>query len=137
MLSTEALEFANCNPRYLQKPYRFVYSFAFTKEPDEVPTCLDPHLIVKVDTATGRTLTWALEGYSASEPQFVPRPDGEEEDDGVLLVPANDIAAEKSWLLVLDAKDLREVARLSAPIEINTGLHNMYIPDKPTYALKN
>ena len=96
---------------------------------DETERSLTPNDVVKVDTTSGESVAWALRGYSASEPQLVPRPaEGADEDDGVLLVPANEIAAERSWLLVLDARDLRELARLPAPIEVNTGLHNLFVP---------
>ena len=103
----------------------------------EVRIPLAGHL-VKVDTRTGQSMRWSLtSGWVPSEPQFVPRPGGVSEDDGVLLLAANEIAAEKSWLLVLDAKSLTELARLPAPIEVNTGLHNMFVLDAPSYPIKN
>ena len=114
----------------LQKPHRYVWGLDFSDKAIED--------VVKVDTRTGQSMRWSLtSGWVPSEPQFVPRPGGVSEDDGVLLLAANEIAAEKSWLLVLDAKSLTELARLPAPIEVNTGLHNMFVPDAPSYPIKN
>jgi len=98
---------------------------------------LTPNDVVKVDTASGEIVTWALHGYSASEPQMVPHPgDRAAEDEGVLLIPANEIAQERSWLLVLDARNLKELARLPAPIEVNTGLHNLFVPEQHAFLIK-
>ena len=130
LLSSEVKEFASCNQQVLQKPHRYVWGLDISHKAAED--------VVKVDTRTGQSMRWSLtSGWVPSEPQFVPRPGGVSEDDGVLLLAANEIAAEKSWLLVLDAKSLTELARLPAPIEVNTGLHNMFVPDAPSYPIKN
>ena len=130
LLSSEVKEFASCNQQVLQKPHRYVWGLDFSDKAIED--------VVKVDTRTGESIRWSLTScWVPSEPQFVPRPGGVSEDDGVLLLAANEIAAEKSWLLVLDAKSLTELARLPAPIEVNTGLHNMFVPDAPSYPIKN
>ena len=57
---------------------------------------------------------------------FVARPQAEGEDDGVLLSVVLDAAAETSFLLVLDAADLNEIARARVPHHIPFGFHGQF-----------
>jgi len=56
----------------------------------------------------------------------VPRPEAGAEDDGVLLSLVLDAAAGRSFLLVLDARDLSELARASAPHPVPFGFHGEF-----------
>jgi carotenoid cleavage dioxygenase-like enzyme len=58
---------------------------------------------------------------------FVARPEGEREDDGVLLSVVLDAAAGSSFLLVLDASDLSEVARAGVPHHIPFSFHGQFM----------
>ena len=60
-------------------------------------------------------MEWYKEDHYASEPNFLPRPGATEEDDGVLIstVLGGDLG--HSYLLVLDAKTMTEIARADAP----------------------
>jgi len=86
--------------------------------------------IVKVDTRSGATLEWARHGCYAGEPVFVARPQSQEEDEGVLLSVVLDARAEteqpRSFLLVLDAADLHELARAQLPHHIPFGFHGQF-----------
>ena len=82
--------------------------------------------IVKVDTHSGASLSWSEDGCYPGEPVFVERPGGEEEDDGVLLSVVLDAAAGRSFLLVLDAVDLGELARAEVPHHIPFGFHGQF-----------
>lgn len=82
--------------------------------------------LVKIDVEQRRTTTWAEPGTFPGEPVFVAAPDAEAEDDGVLLSVVLDAASERSFLLVLDAADLRELARAEAPHHIPFGFHGQY-----------
>jgi beta,beta-carotene 9',10'-dioxygenase len=57
---------------------------------------------------------------------FVARPDAEREDDGVLLSVVLDARSETSFLLVLDASDLSELARAEVPHHIPFGFHGQF-----------
>jgi beta,beta-carotene 9',10'-dioxygenase len=57
---------------------------------------------------------------------FVARPDAEHEDDGVLLSVVLDGSADSSFLLVLNAADLTEVARAQAPHHIPFSFHGQF-----------
>jgi len=56
----------------------------------------------------------------------VAEPGGESEDAGVLLSVVLDAGAERSFLLVLDAGDLSELARAEVPHHIPFGFHGQF-----------
>ncbi len=82
--------------------------------------------IVKIDTHDGATQSWSEDGCFPGEPVFVARPGAEHEDDGALLSVVLDAVAETSFLLVLDAADLSELARASVPHHIPFGFHGQF-----------
>ena len=57
---------------------------------------------------------------------FVPRPDGDTEDDGVVLAVGLDPESGHSWLLVLDGETLTERARAAVPHAIPFDFHGRY-----------
>jgi beta,beta-carotene 9',10'-dioxygenase len=102
-----------------ERPYRYVWGV------DQKTGWLDR--IVKVDVAERTTIEWGEEGFSPGEPVFVAAPNGEAEDDGVLLSVVFDSRSGRSFLLVLDAADLSEVARAEAPHGIPYGFHGQFV----------
>jgi beta,beta-carotene 9',10'-dioxygenase len=82
--------------------------------------------IVKIDVDDGSSITYGQPGCYPGEPVFVPRPGAQHEDDGVLLSVVLDAAASGSFLLVLDAADLSELARAQAPHHIPFGFHGQF-----------
>jgi carotenoid cleavage dioxygenase-like enzyme len=81
--------------------------------------------IVKADLKTGSSGTWASDGAYPGEPVFVAAPDAAGEDDGVLLSVV--LGADgTSFLLVLDAGSMTELARALVPHHIPFGFHGMY-----------
>jgi carotenoid cleavage dioxygenase-like enzyme len=109
------INYVRCNER----PYRFVWAVG-----DAGQGWLEQ--IVRVDLGERSTLTWARPHSYPGEPVFVARPDAEREDDGVLLSVVLDASAGTSFLLVLDARDLRELARAQAPHHIPFGFHGQF-----------
>src|SRR5256714_1950320 len=85
--------------------------------------------IVKVDTADGNVLSWSRPGCHPSEPGVLARPGAEDEDDGVLLSVVLDAGREISFLLVLDAANLAEIASADAPHHIPFGFHGQFAMD--------
>jgi Lignostilbene-alpha,beta-dioxygenase and related enzymes len=107
------------------RPYRYVYgSYGPTGEPGAF---LDR--IQKGDVTDGGVLEWSENGCYPGEPVFVPTPDATAEDDGVVLSVVLDGARETSFLLVLDARDLQEIARARVPHAIPFGFHGQFLPD--------
>ena len=114
-LELPRINYGRCNER----PYRFVWG-----------TGNGPggwvERIVKVDTHDGRELSRSEPGCFPGEPVFVPRPGAGEEDDGVLLSVVLDADAGTSMLLVLDARDLSELARARVPHHIPFSFHGQF-----------
>jgi carotenoid cleavage dioxygenase-like enzyme len=109
------INYGRCNER----PYRYVWGNA-----NGEAGWLER--IVKIDTTDGATLSWDEPGCYPGEPVFVARAQAEREDEGVLLSVVLDAAAETSFLLVLDAADLSELARARVPHHIPFGFHGQF-----------
>jgi carotenoid cleavage dioxygenase-like enzyme len=82
--------------------------------------------LYKVDAVTKTGKNWSEVVCYPGEPIFVPNPSGQEEDGGVVLSLVLDFANRRSFLLILDAKDLTELARAEAPHAIPVGLHGLW-----------
>ncbi len=85
--------------------------------------------IYKVDMESKDIMTWKDPGYYVSEPTFVARPEAEAEDDGVLLVTLLNATSQCNVsLVILDARDLREVARLRFETEgsVSQAMHGLF-----------
>ena len=85
-----------------------------------------PTDVAKVDTETGRVRRWRETGTHPGEPVFVPAPDGDREDDGVLLTVLLDPGAGRSVLVCLDATTLSERGRAPLPHRLPYGFHGQY-----------
>src|SRR5690606_21065513 len=105
------------------RPYRHLWGAGQTAPgnfPDNITRIeLDPG-------GTARVLTWQEVGCYPGEPVFVNRPGGTREDDGVLLSVVLDTRRGHSFLAVLDASTLQELARASVPHHIPFGFHGQY-----------
>lgn len=82
--------------------------------------------IVRADVQERRHDEWHEPGCWPGEPVFVARPDAEREDDGVLLSIVLDGRRATSFLLVLDARDLTELARAELPHHIPFSFHGRF-----------
>jgi beta,beta-carotene 9',10'-dioxygenase len=112
-------------PRYNTKSdYRYVYASGIN--PSQPAGFYNQ--IVKLDILTGLHRTWYHPGCYPGEPVFVGRPGRTAEDDGVLLSVVLDSERGLSFLLVLDAISLEEVARAEVPQPILFGYHGDYFP---------
>jgi len=100
------------------RPYRYAYGQATDRE--------GANGLVKVDTAHGQASEWWQRDLYIEEPWMVQRPDATAEDEGVVLAPALDVAAENSLLLVLDAGTLDELARAPVPHHNPFGFHGRF-----------
>lgn len=126
MLFSGACEFPRINPVYDGRMYHFVYTVGFIKQLEDKNKFLDTCALHKIDVANGTLLTWEEEGCSPGEPVFVAAPDAKSEDDGVVLSTVIDHKHQTSFLLVLDGRTFKELARAVAPHLIPMGLHGAY-----------
>jgi len=103
------------------QPYRYAYGQSTDRE--------GANGLVKVDTERGTAREFWERDLYVEEPCVVQHPDGEGEDEGVVLAPALDVAAEQSVLLCFDAATLSELGRAQAPHPIPFGFHGRFFRD--------
>ncbi len=82
--------------------------------------------LLKLDLNDGSVKRWCVHGQTAGEPIFIADPNSTDEDGGVLLSVVLDGIAGKSYLLVLDAKDLSEIGRAKVEGVIGFGFHGVH-----------
>lgn len=81
--------------------------------------------LIKMDLKNNVIKTYGEEGYTCSEPIFVPRPNTEKEDDGVLLSLVNNFDC--CYLIVVDALDMHELARIRIGQFTAVTFHGSYV----------
>merc|ERR1711990_428079 len=132
-------ELPRLNDGYHGKHYCYYYMFAF---PADSKTQKDPYITkVNVCEKTGyhsgggtqEGLSWGLPNQYCTEPIFVPNPKAEVEDDGVVLTVVldgtkGDDGLGETSLVVLDAKTMKEIARVKAPVRIPYDVHGHFFP---------
>lgn len=67
--------------------------------------------LIKLNVETRKFVEWQEWGAYPSEPVFVKAPDGKAEDDGVILSCVINPKDQTTSLVVLDAKELKELGR--------------------------
>lgn len=122
-----SMELPTINPSYLTHRHRYSYGCC-----DRLKSSFMDG-IVKFDNKTQTSIFWETEGHTPGEPIFVADPDGTEEDDGVLLTVVLDGFQERSYLLVLRAKDLTELGRAEMSGPMSFGFHGAYKPGQRAY----
>lgn len=121
---SSSCEFPGINEKHDGQKYRFVYLAGF-KDKDLV----NAECLYKVNTETKECLKWQENGSFPGEPVFLPSPQAKAEDGGVLLTVVMDDKAKCSFLLILNAKNFKEVARVNAPHLIPQGFHGKFFSD--------
>nr|XP_056718813.1 beta,beta-carotene 15,15'-dioxygenase [Euleptes europaea] len=120
----EGIELPRINYDYNGRKYRYIYAAEVKWSP--VPT-----QVAKFDVLTKRKLHWEEEHCWPAEPVFVPSPNAKEEDDGIILTTIVTTEPQKPpFLLILDAKTFKEIARATVNVELHLGLHGIFIPEE-------
>lgn len=126
LASQANLEFPTMSPAFHFQPHKFVYVL-------KDAGIVGRNSLVKLNASTDQVLAEQYKdeacGFLLSEPVFVPETDDatSQEDAGVVLITVTDTSQPgTAWLAILDGKDLSELSRLHAPMEINAGLHSHF-----------
>jgi carotenoid cleavage dioxygenase-like enzyme len=112
--------------RYQTKPYRFAYACSVRNA--STSDFIDQIIKVDID-ARAVTHRWYEEGTFVTEPVFVAKPDGKLEDDGILIsvvFDANQGESGLSFVVILDAHDLSELARLDLGYKMQAHYHGKF-----------
>ena len=122
-ITNRTCEFAMVNPDRQGQCARYAWMAVAERETGNDPL----QAIQKLDLSSGATHTWsaAPRGF-VSEPLMVRRPGAEAEDDGWVLDLVWNGARQASDLVILDARDLSEVAVVELPLAVPHGLHGSW-----------
>jgi carotenoid cleavage dioxygenase-like enzyme len=118
----EELALPRTGPDASRDTRRFVYAQDTRREGP-------PRGIAKVDRTTGERNTWWSDRGYVGEPTFVPDPAGKTGDDGVVLVEELVPERDRTELVVIDAVELSERARVVGPNALPFGFHGRYFED--------
>ena len=121
-ITPAVVEMPQINPNIRTRAHTYVYAISASSVTDMFDE------IIKINMAFGTSLSWSHEGCYPSEPVFVPNPNATQEDDGILLSVVLDTKQKHSFLLVLDAATMTELARAHAPHHIPFGMHGIFLP---------
>eukprot|EP00794_Sanderia_malayensis_P008891 gene8891-9841_t len=115
----EAQEFTSIHPSYEMpkinyasysgKPYKFTYGTGNSEIQSGLTT------LIKINLDTKEAIVWEMNNCYPSEPVFIENPNAKGEDDGVVLSAVLGVRGSKSFLLILDAKNMNEIARAYCP----------------------
>lgn len=125
VLLEKDIEFPRIDDRLDGKPYRYLY-FTLSNAPDK---SLNMTELGKFDLETTTLTTWGEPGYSVIEPIFVPSPESQSEDDGIVLTVMHDRKKENAFLIALDGRTFKEIARAKMPWHIPSSFHGQYFSE--------
>ena len=122
-INPRTCEFAMVNPERQGRSARYAWMAVTERERGNDPL----QAIQKLDLRNGNICHWsaAPRGF-VSEPLMVRRPGAVEEDDGWVLDLVWNGARQASDLVILNARDLSEIALLELPLAIPHGLHGSW-----------
>ena len=121
IVSEQSQDFPTHDPRVVARKYQYAYT-----------SWLDLGHTCRTDMETGETILHNHgEGRFGAEPLFIPRADGENEEDGWVMVVVNDQNNGPAELVILDANDMTKepVARIHLPQRVPDGFHGSWVPD--------
>lgn len=105
--------------------YKFLYGVHST------PGCAElSDSIMKYDVVNNTHVLWKENALVPGEPFFVKKPDGLNEDDGVIMVVCYDKEKLTSCVVVLNAITMKEIARAYTPLHIPASLHGAFYKTK-------
>lgn len=124
------------NEQLSGRPYCIVYmmqfhSYAYHEDQQAIKGGpLGAVGVAKRNLCTGERMGWYMPNMYPSEVQFVANPGGTAEDDGVLLSMVFDGNTNSSFFQILDAHNMKQVAKAPLPIKTPFLIHSSYFSAK-------
>jgi len=115
-LELPRINYKTCNG----KPYKYLFAPSGTQPGNFLDS------LVKLDVDNNNVSTWQEDGCYPGEPVFVEREGATGEDDGVLLSVVLNAKEPSSFLLILEASSMTEIARATIPQLVPFGFHGQY-----------
>jgi len=127
-------ELVRINENFRGKCYRYSYGYTgFAGKSENAGGFLEwgivklDHQVAEDGSKAATAAVWESPNCYPSECVYVHRSESEDEDDGVLLSQVYDGVKKESFLLVLDAKNMSELARCYTGTKIPTSFHGQFI----------
>ena len=120
------LELPRVSDSLVARPYRYAYGISSSGIPAPAPLF---NSLVKLNVDTGEVQYYTPPDGACAEPIFVGDPQGTREDDGVLLSVILDKVRENSFMVVVDARTMTEVARATVPQAVPFGFHGQFMSE--------
>lgn len=125
-ISSQCCEFATVNPKLIGLEPTFTWMASTEQKLGNGPL----QAIKKINLNTNEEYYWSAfpRGF-VSEPIMVPKENSSIEDEGFLLIIVWNGKRRGSDLVILDSKDMKELAVYELPLNIPHGLHGSWIRD--------
>jgi len=117
----DTFDFPTINEAYRGRRYCFAYGVIMLDYSRH-------HLVKRSLCDPSKDKMLGLVNHYYSEMNFVPNPDAKEEDDGILTTVAYDGENQKSYLMILDAKDFRVRNKAFLPYRVPMHFHGNFFP---------
>lgn len=114
------IEFPEINKQYAGKEYLYCYGLSSATK------TAFPHQIIKLNVATGDFLLWEQAGCLPNKPIFIAKPGQQKEDEGIIAAIIYDNTTQTSFLLLLDASNFDQLARIKLPHHIPMGVNGIF-----------
>ncbi|CAH1781439.1 unnamed protein product [Owenia fusiformis] len=112
-------EFSHVNNAFHGREYKYAYIV--------MDVLHENSTILKLNVDTKEELRYDPGfGLMPWEPIFIPKPGATVEDDGFLLLNGISIPDNKTFFALIDAKTMKETARVLAPALLPAGIHNRF-----------
>jgi carotenoid cleavage dioxygenase len=128
-LDDRDFEFPSVASGLVGRKHRFGFGQQLPPQPpDQTLATGQSNRVLKWDGAGGKVTAHDLgTGRQTDEPVFAPAPDGKQGDEGWLVSFVFDYAQNRSELLVLDAQNVKPVARVLLPRRVPFGCHGIWL----------
>jgi beta,beta-carotene 9',10'-dioxygenase len=107
--------------RFNTSNYRYVYAVGQSND----SIYLDK--LIKLDLIDNDVLDWQEDSCFPGEAVYIPQNNNAEEDNGIVLSVVLNAKNQNSFLLMLDAKNMQELARATIPNIMPFGFHGQFI----------
>lgn len=117
------IDMPTINEGYRHRYYCFAYGIAMKIDSVNI----NSYAVVKKDMCgKGRDLTWTMKYHYPSESYFVATPGGKQEDDGILLTHVFNGPSKQSYLLFLNATNMKPVSQSNLPTFVPMSFHGRF-----------
>lgn len=125
IINRQPIDYVAINSNYIGKKYDYIYASEF----NPAHATRNYNYISKIDIKSYAVTRWYQIDCYPSESIFVPNPTSSIEDEGILVNLLYNSEENHSFLLLLHAQTMKEIARITFDHPLPHPLRGMYIPN--------